>query len=175
MIRTLLVSALLMVACVATPAQAARPKPGEIPPDVLGEDRDGNAVTVSGHRGKLVIVTFWASWCGPCRRELPMLARLQKAVGRDHMEVVAVNINEPRRTYLSVLRANRDHALTYVHDTGEVAAAYGVTSVPNLFIIGPDGVVAHTHVGYGEDSVRAIVDEIIAMLPAEVLSRPAGG
>src|SRR5690606_36208258 len=69
-----------------------QPRPGDIPPDVLGNDRDGNPVTVSQHRGKVVIVTFWASSCGPCRRELPVLGKVQSFVGRDHLEVSAGHV-----------------------------------------------------------------------------------
>src|SRR3546814_3550694 len=76
-----------------------QPRPGDIPPDVLGNDRDGNPVTVSQYRGKVVIVTFWASWCGPCRRELPVLGKVQSIVGRDHLEVIAVNFKEDRRDF----------------------------------------------------------------------------
>lgn len=57
--------------------KAVQPRPGDIPPDSLGVNRKGNPVTISQYRGKVVVVTFWASWCPPCRRELPMLANIQ--------------------------------------------------------------------------------------------------
>jgi hypothetical protein len=104
-----------------------------------------------------------------------MLAHVQKVVGRDHLEVIAINLDEPRADYLAVVRANRrDFDLTYVHDKGPVAEAYGVTSVPNMFIIGTDGVVEHTHVGYGEAMLPEFIQEMLDLLPPEVLQRPAG-
>lgn len=151
---------------------ADRPQPGEVPPDALGVDRKGEPVTISGHRGKVVIVTFWASWCGPCRRELPMLAHIQKTVGREYMEVIAVNFKEHRKDFLEVIRANKDFDLTYVHDKGPVSELFGVESLPNMFIVGQDGLIAHTHIGYGEETFNQLIEEIIALLPPEALNRP---
>ncbi len=155
-------------------ANAASPAPGEIPPDLLGNGRDGEPVTVSAHRGKVVIVTFWASWCGPCRRELPILGHLQKTVGRDHLEVIAVNLNEPREDYLGLIRANTKLKLTFVHDKGPAAERYGVVSVPHMFIIDREGTVAHVHRGYSPDMLEGFVQEMLDLLPPEVLARPAG-
>ena len=171
--------AMLLLAVVATVATAGphpQPKPGEIPPDALGKDREGNEQTVSQHRGKVVIVTFWASWCGPCRRELPVLGQFQRAVGKDALEVIAINVKEPRRDYLGVIRANRDLELTWVHDSsGATAVRYGVQALPNMFIMDREGKVAHVHRGYSEESLPVFIREISDLLPPEVLQRPARG
>ena len=160
--------------CGAACALAASPRPGDIPPDVLGKDRGGDPVSVSQHRGKVVIVTFWASWCGPCRRELPILGHVQKTVGRDHLEVIAVNLNEPRADFVEVIRANPKLKLTYVHDKGPAAEQYGVTSVPHMFIIDREGTVAYVHRGYSPEMLDGFVQEMLSLLPPEVLSRAAG-
>lgn len=171
--------AVLLLAFATTVALAGtfpQPKPGELPPDALGKDRKGIEQTVSGHRGKVVIVTFWASWCGPCRRELPVLGKFQRAVGRDALEVIAINVKEPRDDYLGVVRANKDLDLTWVHDSsGATSAKYGVEALPNMFIIDREGKVAHVHRGYSEDSLPVFIREITDLLPPEVLRRPAGG
>ena len=170
---------LLVVAClVMAPLLAAAirpaPKAGETPPDALGKDRSGVEQTVSMHRGKVVIVTFWASWCGPCRRELPILGKFQRAVGKDALEVIAINFKEPKADFQDVIRANGDLDLTWVHDkSGATSAQYGVTALPNMFIIDRDGNVAHVHRGYSDDSVPLFIKEITALLPPEVLKRPA--
>src|SRR3546814_16553969 len=137
--------AILVAACMAAglcvlpvaPAGAGgdlppQPRPGDIPPDVLGNDRDGNPVTVSQYRGKVVIVTFWASWCGPCRRELPVLGKVQSIVGRAHLEVIAVNFKEDRRDSTAVIRAHNDIHLRYIRDpTCRYSATYPLHSPPN--------------------------------------------
>jgi len=162
---------------IADAAAAARtqPKPGDIPPDALGRDRAGNDLTVSQHKGKVVIMTFWASWCGPCRRELPVLGYLQKTIGRDYLEVVAINYKEPKRDFQSVIRGNKDVVLTYVHDArSKISDAYGVQALPNMFIINQDGKVAHVHSGYSVDMLEGFIQEMLALLPPEARLRPAG-
>jgi len=163
----------LLPAAATTPA--VQPKPGEVPPDELGQSLSGEPVTVSAHKGKVVIVTFWASWCGPCRHELPILGRVQKAVGREHLEVIAVNFKEDKHELRQVIRANKDIDLTYVPDTrGVISERYGVTSLPNMFIIDRDGRIAYVHRGYSPEMVDGFIGEMLALLPEQVLKRPAG-
>src|SRR3546814_7787375 len=110
---------------------------------------DWSSDVCSSDLGKVVIVTFWASWCGPCRRELPVLGKVQSIVGRDHLEVIAVNFKEDRRDFNAVIRANKDIDLRYIRDPkGRISDSYGVNSLPNMFIVDVDGKVAHVHRGY---------------------------
>lgn len=179
--RRALALLLFALALAATPGLAAKPKPedtrpavGSVPPDVFGEDHEGNPVRLVDHRGKVVIVTFWASWCGPCLRELPVLAHIRKTVGGEYVEVVAVNFKETRGEFRGILRANPGTELTWVHDRrGTASETYGVKALPNMFIIDRDGRISSRHIGYGEESIRKIVDEMLALLPPEALSRPA--
>jgi thiol-disulfide isomerase/thioredoxin len=153
---------------------AAQPRPGDVPPADLGRTLDGTPVNLADRRGKVVVLTFWASWCGPCRKELPVLGRLQQAVGREHLEVIAVNVKEPHRDLTAVLRANRDLDLTWVHDArGDVSGRYGVEALPNMFVMDRDGTVAYVHRGYSEAMIKSFIDEIIGLLPEEVLESPA--
>src|SRR3546814_12309476 len=138
------------VLCVrpAAPAGAGgdlppQPRAGDIPPYVLGNDRDGNPVTVSQYRGKVVIGTFWASWCGPCRRELPVLGKVHSIVGRDHLEVIAVNFKEDRRDFNAVIRSNKDIDLAHIRNPRvRNGDSYGVNSLLTLLFVDVDGKVA---------------------------------
>ena len=153
----------------------AQPAAGDIPPDLLGRNRSGEDVTVSQYKGKVVIVTFWASWCGPCRSELPMLGKLQKLVGRDHLEIIAINFKEERREFNGVIRTNKDIDLNFIHDArGRISDSYGVQTLPNMFVIGTDGKVAHVHRGYSEEMLEGFVTEMLALLPPGAIGRPAG-
>ncbi len=175
MLRTALLS--IGLACVSPCLAGELPPPpavGELPPQQLGQDRQGNPVDLGDYRGKVTIVTFWASWCGPCRRELPVLGHFQQVVGRDALEVVAVNFKEPRSDFVSIVRLNRGLGLTWVHDAkGTVSDGYGVRALPHMFILDHDGRVAYTHRGYSEASLPGIVEQILSLLPEEVRNRRA--
>lgn len=173
MMRCLWLAALLAASsCVLAAEQPQQPGIGELPPTIGLKDRGGNVIDLAALQGKVVVVTFWASWCGPCRRELPMLGKVQEVVGREHLEVIAVNFKEPRRDFNAVIRANKDLDLTYVHDErGIVSDRYGVTALPNMFIIGQDGLIAQTHRGYSEDVLQSFMQELLELLPEEALQR----
>ena len=170
MMRCLWLAALLAASsCVQA---AEQPGIGELPPTIGLKDRGGNVIDLAALQGKVVVVTFWASWCGPCRRELPMLGKVQEVVGREHLEVVAVNFKAPRRDFNAVIRATKDLDLTSVHDApGVVSDRYGVTALPNMFIIGQDGLIAQTHRGYSEDVLQSFMQELLELLPEEALQR----
>lgn len=173
MMRSLWLAALLAVTTYAHAGEPVKqPGIGEAPPPIGLKDRQGNPVDLAALQGKVVVVTFWASWCGPCRRELPMLGKVQEVVGREHLEVIAINFKEPRRDFSAVIRANKDLDVTYVHDErGVVSDRYGVTALPNMFIIGQDGVIAQTHRGYSEDVLQSFMQELLELLPEEALQR----
>lgn len=173
MMRSLWLAVLLAVTTCAHAAEPVKqPGIGEIPPPIGLKDRDGNPIDLAALQGKVVVVTFWASWCGPCRRELPMLGKVQEIVGREHLEVIAVNFKEPRRDFNAVIRANKDLKVTYVHDErGVVSDRYGVTALPNMFIIGQDGMIAQRHRGYSENVLQSFMEELLELLPEEALQR----
>ena len=173
MMRCLWLAVLLAASsCVQAAEQPQQPGIGELPPTIGLKDRGGSVIDLAALQGKVVVVTFWASWCGPCRRELPMLGKVQEVVGREHLEVIAVNFKEPRRDFNAVIRANKDLDLTYVHDErGIVSDRYGVTALPNMFIIGQDGLIAQTHRGYSENVLQSFMQELLELLPEEALQR----
>ena len=134
---------------------------GDIPPDQLGRSHQGDDIRISAFHGKVMVVTFWASWCSYCRKELPVLAGLQDAAGKQRLEVVAVNYNDDRDVYLSLARKLKDVQLTLTYDaSGRIGEAYGVKGLPYLLIIGKDGKVAFQDTGYGEESLQTIVDAV---------------
>ncbi|MFG5410460.1 TlpA disulfide reductase family protein [Piscinibacter sakaiensis] len=132
-------------------------------PDVLGATLDGTEVQVSRHRGQVVVLSFWAAWCAPCRLELPQLEALQRAAG-DRMRVVAINI-EGRPEFKRAARALSELQLTVTHDYNKaIQRAYGVTSIPHLVVVGRDGRVRKVLKGYSEKQLDAILAQVNAAL-----------
>ena len=154
---------------------AAIPTAGEFPPPVaLGKTLPGEVVDLQQRRGKVVIMTFWASWCGPCMRELPVLAHMQRVVGKDALEVIAVNWDEPRAQVVDFARRNRKLDLEYVLDSkGKAAAAYGVKAIPLMFVLDQEGRINTVHQGYSEESLPGILEQVLALLPEHVRMRPS--
>jgi thiol-disulfide isomerase/thioredoxin len=134
---------------------------GDVPPDFLGKTSDGEKVLVSELRGKLVVISFFATWCGPCRKEMPMLAGIQKVAGKDKLVVVAIDFQESRDVVRQVRRTFKEYGITFTHDyNGMIADTYGMKSLPHMVIVGADGKVAAKHVGYGEGSLEKVVNDI---------------
>ena len=167
--RPVLAALLAALLCfVVVPCAQAKLPVGSVPPDVLGKSLDKDAITVSQFRGKVAIVTFWASWCGPCRRELPVLDALKQVAG-DRVEIVAVNVKDGTREYHAITRQLKGTKMIFTHDSrGDIADAYGVDAYPNLFVIDQSGKVARIHVGFSDESLEKIVAEI-----NELLVKPA--
>lgn len=157
--------AMLLMLMLAPAVLAASPKPGDIPPDALGVDRDGKPVRLADFRGRPVVVTFWATWCPYCLKEMPVLESLQQKAG-PRLQVVAINFKENKREYRRVLHKLGDVALLMTHDSGPVSDAYGVDSLPHLFLIDAEGKVAFTLKGYGEASLPRLIDRINEQLHA---------
>lgn len=163
-LRGFLAAVLIGVAAAAQAEVAV----GEPPPDLLGKNRDGAQVRVSDHRGKVVVISFWASWCTYCLKELPALEGIQNAAGSAQLQVIAVNFKEDPALYRRLLHKLKDAQMTFTHDrTGAIGDGYGLRGLPFLVIVGRDGRVAHTHAGYGERTLDRIIGEINELL-AEV-------
>jgi len=155
--------ALMLLLCTAF-AQAVQPSIGDPAPAALGSGRDGKPVTLEQYRGKIVVVTFWASWCTYCLRELPVLNSLQEHAG-GLLQVIAVNVKDSPADYRMMMRQMKQYSLLQARDIhGDIAENYGVTVYPNLWIIDRDGKVASHHRGYGEGTLDSIVDEINRIL-----------
>lgn len=183
MLRTLGVAALLALAmCGAAQAEdapkaAVKINVGDTPPDVFGKDEAGQPISLAALRGKVVILTFWTSWCKYCLKELPILESIQKVAGKSQLEVIAVNSREDRQTYRNLRRHLKDFEFTMSGDwNGTVSDAYGISSIPHMFIIGRDGKVAHVFHGYSEDGLPAILEKLNATLatpmPATAAAAP---
>ncbi|MFK8053057.1 MAG: TlpA family protein disulfide reductase, partial [Woeseiaceae bacterium] len=128
----------------------------------------GDPVLLSDNDGKVRVITFWASWCPPCRRELPVLAQIQENVGTDELQIYAVNFKESRRTYGELSgKLRKISEMIFVHDkTGSVGESYALQGLPFMIILGRDGKVAHIHRGYTDSVMETLITELNTLLSA---------
>ena len=118
---------------------------GDIPPSYLGKDKDGERVELSEMKGKVVVSTFW---CPPCLKEMQVLEGIQRQLGKDKLEVVAINFKEGRKTYRAIVRNLEDFQITLTYDhKGKVANRYKVNTIPRMYIIDKSGRVSYVHKG----------------------------
>jgi hypothetical protein len=145
-------------------------KPGEPAPSALGSDLHGHALDVPALHGKVVVLSFWATWCGYCMKEMPVLASLQNVADEKHLplQVVLINSQEDRDVFRhtsGVLRRQAPGVLATWDRHGEIGKPYGADrSIPVMVMLRRDGTVAHVHVGYGEDMLDSLLAEINALL-----------
>jgi len=162
MLRTLI----LLLALSAGTAFADAPQVGDKAPTRLGLSRYGDSLQTTQYAGKVLVVTFWASWCAPCRAEMPMLEGLQRVVGKDKLEVVSLNI-ETRDEYKLAMRQIPKTEITIAHDANKsTQSLYGVTAIPHLFVIDRKGTIVAMHKGYSEKGFEKIIGDIHAALTA---------
>lgn len=125
---------------------------------------DGRTLSLSDYAGRVVFLNFWATWCGPCEREIPALQAFARRELREPngAVVLAVNLEEDADTVRAFLAAREITSLTVLMDSaGEVSDSYGVFNLPVTFVIDRDGIVRYPK--YGEITV-ADMDAYLAAL-----------
>jgi thiol-disulfide isomerase/thioredoxin len=150
----------------STLASAAMPAADDVPPGELGVTLANAPVRLQDYAGKAVVVTFWASWCPYCLKELPILYNIQKAA-KGRLKVVAIN-TEDEDTFRKLKRIMRTLEIDMSYDPeGKAQQAFGVNGIPHMVIIGRDGTIVQVFRGYGESSLKPIVAAINRAIGAE--------
>lgn len=123
------------------------------------KDVAGNEHSLEDYRGKVVLVNFWGTWCPPCRRELPGLAKIRKELGTKQMEIIGINVGEQPRQgktieeNVAAFASSNSIGWPLVIASDEVVTAYGgIEAVPTTFVIDRDGKIAAKIVGARAES-----------------------
>jgi cytochrome c biogenesis protein CcmG, thiol:disulfide interchange protein DsbE len=160
------VALVLLMAGAAAVVSAAELKPwegGATPPFTV-EDMKGKSHDLSEYKGKVVLVNFWATWCEPCRAEMPSIDRLRIALKGKPFEVLAVNMAEPLSRIEKFSEAMPlGFALMRDRD-GSVSKTWRAKLLPASYLIGRDGrihYVAYGELDWSSAPVRARVDELL--------------
>ena len=168
---TPLLPALLLLAALSTArAQYAPPLPvGSRAPAFATRTVGGKPLSLRSLRGKVVLLDFWATWCGPCRMATPTLQSLHRKFGRRGLEVVGLSIDDPR-TLAQVKPFIKQAGVTYTMSAvpqanGKAARAYHANGIPSQDLIDQNGIVRWSQAGFSpteETELSAMIAKLLA-------------
>jgi thiol-disulfide isomerase/thioredoxin len=129
---------------------------------------DGKSLQLSSHAGKVVVIDLWATWCGPCRKEIPQLVELNKEYKNRGVEVIGLTIEDPRLAAQNVSDFAKEFHIDYTLGfAGDVAAALmqGTNNIPQKFVITRDGRLMKRLIGFnsqtGPSELRAAIEKAL--------------
>ncbi len=135
----------------------------------------GAPIKLSDYAGKVLIVNLWATWCGPCRSEIPELVKLHKEFRSKGLEIVGLSTEDPERSADSVRNFVNDYAMSYrvgwASNEVAVGLMQGRDSIPQSFVISRDGHVMKRFIGFNPmttpDQIRAAIEEALGQKTAD--------
>ncbi|MCU7915270.1 MAG: TlpA family protein disulfide reductase [Candidatus Thiodiazotropha sp. (ex Gloverina cf. vestifex)] len=133
-------------------------------PDFTLKSRSGENIKLSELRGQVVMINFWASWCGPCRQEMPILDQLYQRYEPMGFTLLGVNVEEDSAAAEKVLREIPVSFPVLYDSKNQVSENYQVRAMPSTFLIDRDGKVRYLHKGYKpgyEEAYQQQVRELI--------------
>lgn len=122
----------------------AQQKPGQYAPDIAVRDVQGNMKKLSDQKGKVVLVDFWASWCGPCRKANPSLLKLYTKYRQNGFEIFGVSIDDDKAAWKKAITRDK---ITWiqVNDSGgwdgPIATAYKIEQIPTSYLLDKSGMI----------------------------------
>jgi len=151
---------MLLTACSAMPAFLSGPAPevGAQAPDFALQNLNGETVTLSGLRGQVVLINFWATWCAPCREEMPAI---EARYNRGGFQVLAVDFGENAQQVQGFLEEIGVDLPVLLDSDGSVQELYRVRGYPTTFIIDANGIVRFFHIGQmGEADLQSYLSQL---------------
>ena len=132
----------------------------EMAPNFTLKNRSGKNIKLSELRGQVVMINFWASWCGPCRQEMPILEKLYKKYKSLGFVILGVNVDEDRKQAESLLK-QIPVSFPILFDTdNKISAKYNVTAMPSSYFVDRDGKLRSEHKGYLPEYEQLYKNEI---------------
>lgn len=131
---------------------------GNMAPDFTLKDLDGNSVTLSDLKGKVVFLNFWATWCPPCRTEMPSMEMLNEVFSTSDFVMLAINVEKEGEKVVPAFLERNPHSFTILLDLEEeVQRSYGVFRFPESFLVDKTGRISKHYIGaYDWSSVQVL-------------------
>lgn len=154
----------LLFSMLAATSLASSAMEGQQAPDFALKSSSGENLRLSEFRGDVVMINFWATWCGPCRQEMPLLDELYQRYERVGFSLLGVNIDDDSRKAMNMISELGVNFPVLFDNTKEVSKLYQVDAMPVTVIVDRDGNVRHVHQGYKPGYEDKYLDEIRALL-----------
>lgn len=142
MLAVMLAVVLLVTGCQGDPAEGPRRAP-----QLAGHDLDGQPRNIADLAGDVVVVNTWASWCGPCRDEMPVLAAAQQELGDDGLQVLGLNVRDRPASAARLVEETGVQFPSIVDADGTLSVEWGVRGMPETFVVDRDGYIVAHHFG----------------------------
>jgi thiol-disulfide isomerase/thioredoxin len=130
------------------------------------EDLHGKRVSLEQYRGKVVLLDFWATWCGPCRMSMPVLEKLQ-AEFAGNLVLLAVNLQEPVEEVQAYFERRKVGSIVLLDTDGQVGSVYRSDSIPMQVLVDQKGIIRHIQVGFFPSLDKLLREEIRKLLAAD--------
>jgi thiol-disulfide isomerase/thioredoxin len=161
--------ALLSVGLVACdePQSSLKVRIGQVVPPLVVQDLDNQPTTLKPTPGKLLMINIWATWCAPCRHEMPSLQRLANQLGSDRLELVGLSVDMDEHVVREYLIENKIHFPSFLdRNFATVNGVFGIRVFPSTFFLSPDGTLLKVVEGWRDWDAPEMVAEIRGLLPA---------
>ena len=161
------IRSLCLAALAALPALAsnvATLRAGAPAPAFQLGSSDGKQVSLDSFKGKIVLVNFWASWCGPCRKEMPILEQLNRQYHNKGVALLGVNVEPDSAAATDWLKATPVSFPILFDVDSKVSKLYQVEGMPNTVILDRKGNVRYIHRGYQPGAENEYLDQIRALI-----------
>ena len=143
---------------------AASSLQGQVAPDFVLRSATGENLRLSEYRGDVVLINFWATWCGPCRQEMPLLDDLYGRYQRVGFNLLGVNIDEDSRRAMQMVQELGVNFPVLFDENKEVSKLYEVEAMPVTILVDREGIVRHIHHGYKPGYEEKYLTEIRSLL-----------
>lgn len=152
---------LVVISLALTPASFGSPKRiGTAAPEFTLPTRTGPPATLQDFRGKVVLVDFWASWCGPCRQSFPWMSSMIDKYAAQGLVIVSIDLDKNREAADEFLAKYRPPFIVAFDPAGRTAEAFDVDAMPSSFIVSRDGRIVYAHQGFELAKANSIENQI---------------
>jgi len=145
------------------------PEVGSLAPDFTLSTLDGSSVTLSAYRGKPILLNLWATWCGPCRAEMPYLQEVFEEKSGEDLVLLTVNLREDETTVRQFMQTEGYTFMVALDRDGAVGNSYSIRGIPTTFFIDSAGVIRSIHIGSFSNTsqILAELEQMTEVVPME--------